>query len=255
MRGIRSSPSMWATLTRTPSRSAIWRTLSAHPAGLSPPALLTTLIPRSTQRAEHLLHLRQERRRIPELAVAGPLLVQDQHGQLGQPVAGQHIDVAAFDHLLRRRQPIAEEPAAVGDADGTIAGHAASILTNGWPESTCWPASHEDLGDRARDRRHDLVFHLHRFHRQQRLPGYDDVADIDDDPKDRSRHGRHRRTGTAGVVGRRVARWYDEAVLATRHEHDISVDLGLDELQCRQPLVGDRDTVDGCLGRPTPLRS
>ena len=90
--------------------------------------------------AEHLLHLRQERRRVPEFAVAGPLLVQDQHGQFGQPVAGQHIDVAALDHFLRCRQTIAEEPAAVGDADGTIVVHADSILTSGWPESTCWPA-------------------------------------------------------------------------------------------------------------------
>ena len=51
--------------------------------------------------AEHLLHLGEEHRRKPELAVASPLLVQYQHRQFGQPVAGEHIDVAALDHLLR----------------------------------------------------------------------------------------------------------------------------------------------------------
>ena len=48
MRPIRSSPSRWATRTVTPSLSAISLTRSAQPDGLSPPALLTTLMPRST---------------------------------------------------------------------------------------------------------------------------------------------------------------------------------------------------------------
>ena len=92
-------------------------------------------------RAEHLFHLGEEGRRVSELAVASPLLVQDQHGQLGQPVAGQHVDVAAVDHLPGRRQPITEEPAAVGDPNRAIRRHDASILTSACPESTCWPAT------------------------------------------------------------------------------------------------------------------
>ena len=34
---------------------------------------------------------------------------QDEHGQLGQPVAGEHINMAALDHLPGGRQPVAEE--------------------------------------------------------------------------------------------------------------------------------------------------
>ena len=49
MRGRRSSPSTWATETAMPSRSARARTSSARPAGLRPPALVTTRMPRSTQ--------------------------------------------------------------------------------------------------------------------------------------------------------------------------------------------------------------
>ena len=37
---------------------------------------------------EHLFHLREEGAGIPQLGVAGALLVEDEHGELGQPVAG-----------------------------------------------------------------------------------------------------------------------------------------------------------------------
>ena len=83
---------------------------------------------------QHLFHLDQERRGVSEVAVAGPLLVQDQHRQLGQPIAGEHVDVAALHHLFRCRESIAEEPAAVGDAHGTtglLLAHVDSILTRG----------------------------------------------------------------------------------------------------------------------------
>ncbi len=49
MRGRMSSPSTWATETVIPRRSASDRTSPASPAGLRPPALVTTLMPRSTQ--------------------------------------------------------------------------------------------------------------------------------------------------------------------------------------------------------------
>ncbi|CAB4851993.1 unannotated protein [freshwater metagenome] len=50
MRGIRSSPSMYATFTFNPNASAMSCTFSAHPAGFRPPALVTTLIPFATHR-------------------------------------------------------------------------------------------------------------------------------------------------------------------------------------------------------------
>ena len=56
-----------------------------------------------------------------------------------------------------------------------------------------------------------------------------------------------------GIVGRRVARRHDESVLTARHEDDIAVDLGLDELQCRQPLVGQRLAVDRHFEQRSPI--
>ena len=63
-----------------------------------------------------LFHLGDERPRVPGAVVPQQVLGQHQHGQLGEPVAGQHVDGAAFDHLPRGGQPVSVEPAAVGDA-------------------------------------------------------------------------------------------------------------------------------------------
>ena len=43
---------------------------------------------------------------------------QNQHGQLCKPVPGESVDGPTVDHLLRGREAVAEEAAAVGDADG-----------------------------------------------------------------------------------------------------------------------------------------
>jgi hypothetical protein len=43
-------------------------------------------------------------------------LPQDEHGQFGQPVAGEEIDGPTLDHLCGRGQTIAVEPRTVGDA-------------------------------------------------------------------------------------------------------------------------------------------
>jgi hypothetical protein len=64
--------------------------------------------------AENVLELCEEGLGEPAVGVLGLVLGEDEHGQLGQPVTGEHVDGAAVDHLARRRQPIAVEPAAIG---------------------------------------------------------------------------------------------------------------------------------------------
>jgi hypothetical protein len=66
--------------------------------------------------AQDLLHLGEEGVGPAPRGVALESLPQDQHGQLGQPVAGEHVDGSAVDHLGRRGQPVAVEAGAVGDA-------------------------------------------------------------------------------------------------------------------------------------------
>ena len=45
-----------------------------------------------------------------------PVAAQDQHGEFGQVVAGEVVQLAAGQHLPHRRQPVAVEPRAVADA-------------------------------------------------------------------------------------------------------------------------------------------
>ena len=65
-----------------------------------------------------LFQLRDEGPGVSGAVVPGQVLGQYQHGQLGQPVTGQHVDGPALDHLSRGGQPVAVEPAGVGDAQG-----------------------------------------------------------------------------------------------------------------------------------------
>ena len=67
--------------------------------------------------AHHLLHLGHERRGEAAAGTLGARAGEDQHRQLGQPVAGEHVDRSALHHLPRRREPVAVEARAVGDAD------------------------------------------------------------------------------------------------------------------------------------------
>ncbi len=66
--------------------------------------------------AEALLHLGQEAGGVPLGRVAAARAPQDQHGQLGQVVAGEHVDRAALQQLPRGGAPVAVEAGAVGDA-------------------------------------------------------------------------------------------------------------------------------------------
>ena len=169
LRPMRSSPSMWATRTATPSLSAISRTRSAHPDGSSPPALETTWIRRSTHVPEHLLHLGHERRGEAAVGVAAACLPEDQHRQLGQPVAGQHVDRPAVDDLPGGGQPVAVEAGEVGDLTGRSfmlrppVSRAPGVSTY-WPTVDC-------TSRRFRRRGEGRVLHLHRLEDHELLAG------------------------------------------------------------------------------------
>ena len=144
-RAVMSSPETEATRTSTPSRRASSRTASASASGSSPPALETTVMPRSRQTGSTASSSRQERARVPTAAL--PCLVQDVHGELGQPVTREHVERTALDHLPGCPGTITEEPAAVGHpqhARTTTCGsaHGASNLTRRSFTSTCWPGAH-----------------------------------------------------------------------------------------------------------------
>ena len=86
--------------------------------------------------AEHLFHLGEEGPRPPSAAVLPVALPQDEHGELGQPVAGQDVDGPTFDHLPRRGQAVTVETRAVGDAERF--GHGRQVPSAGpagWPGS------------------------------------------------------------------------------------------------------------------------
>ncbi len=64
-----------------------------------------------------LLHLGDEAAGISASGAAGLGAGEDQHRQLGQPVAGENVDGPAFDHLLGSRKTVAVEAGTVGDSD------------------------------------------------------------------------------------------------------------------------------------------
>ena len=91
-----------------------------------------------TTGAEHLLHLGEEGARVASTrAVLQALPGEDEHGELGKPVTGEHVDRAALDHLARRGDAVPEEAAAVGDDHRAI--HASASA--GASTATTWCAS------------------------------------------------------------------------------------------------------------------
>ena len=58
------------------------------------------------------------------------------------------------------------------------------------PASTDIPSAHVDLGDRSLTAGAQLVLHLHRFDHDERLPGGDRVAALDQDADHLARHRR-----------------------------------------------------------------
>ena len=141
-RAVRSSPDTEATRTATPWRRASSRTALASPSGLSPPAFDTMVMPRSMQVGRTSSSCCTNVRAIPAAALPG--LVQDVHRQFGQPVTGEHVDGAALHHLLGGREPITEEPAAVGHPQelGPARHEDGSTTTRMSPTSTWSPGAH-----------------------------------------------------------------------------------------------------------------
>ena len=66
--------------------------------------------------AEDVLHLAVEGGGVAERRIALAGLEEDEHGQLGQVVAGEDVDGTTVDELAGRGQAIAVEAGAVGDA-------------------------------------------------------------------------------------------------------------------------------------------
>ena len=140
-------------------------------------------MPRSRHVAHHLFHLVDERAGEPRAGPLGPDPAEDQHRQLGQPVAGQHVDRAALDHLPRAplsRSP--KKPGAVGDADRVghvrLAVHSlgASSTTSRSPVSTRSPTANRTSRHHRVGGRGDRVLHLHRLDHHQHRPVDDRVA-------------------------------------------------------------------------------
>ena len=91
-----------------------------------------------------LLHLGDERARVAAVRALQAGASEDQHGELGQPVAGEYIDRSTLDHLRGRGQAVAVEAGTVGDADRF--GHdstsaCGSNTSSTAPLVTCWPAT------------------------------------------------------------------------------------------------------------------
>ena len=181
-------------------------------------------------RAEDLLHLGEERVGPTPRRVALESLPQDEHGQLGQPVAGQYVDGAAVDHLGGGRQPVAVEAGAVGDAQRLA--HADTSLVAvpvvGFPSGRRRLGVGLDhhqhparlhlvpLGHRQPDHRPgragvDGVLHLHGLQHHQDLARLHLVPLGHGHPHHAARHGGQRRTGDGLVGGHRVPLLLDEA--------------------------------------------
>ena len=74
------------------------------------------------RQAEAVLELADEGARVAERGVLHRVLAEDQHGQLGEVVAGEAVEAlpvgGALEHLAHRREAVAVEAGAVADAEG-----------------------------------------------------------------------------------------------------------------------------------------
>ena len=94
--------------------------------------------------AHHLFHLLHEATRIAAAGSLGLCTRQDQHRELGQPIAGENVDWSVGDHLFGGRQTVAVETRTVGDTHWllhdapSVAGSASgSIINKASPLPTC----------------------------------------------------------------------------------------------------------------------
>ena len=113
-----------------PRPRATSRSRSARPAGLRPPAFATIRTPRSSASPRLSSSLPDEGARVAEGGVLHRVLAEDQHGQLGEVVAGEHVEAvpvgAALEHLAHRGEPVAVEAGAVADPERRSAHRRAS---------------------------------------------------------------------------------------------------------------------------------
>ena len=68
-------------------------------------------------KAQAVLELAKEGPRVAEARVPQAVPAKDQHGQLGQIVAGQHVKLAALEHLPHAGEPVAIKARRVPDPD------------------------------------------------------------------------------------------------------------------------------------------
>ncbi len=92
-----------------------------EPGGVEPARVGHDPDPLLEGEAEAVLELADEGARIAERGVLQRVLAEDQHRQLGEVVAGEHVERPTLEHLAHRGQPVAVEPRAVADPE--YAGH------------------------------------------------------------------------------------------------------------------------------------
>ena len=86
-------------------------------------------------RAHHVFHLTDERSGVPGTGPLGTDAAENQHRELGQPIAGEHVDGATLDHLERSARTIAEEPRAIRHADRLGHCHPCPFRAGRFPDS------------------------------------------------------------------------------------------------------------------------
>ena len=149
------------------------------------------------------------------------------------------------DHLLRGRQPVAEEPAAVGDPDRLAHARHRLVRVRRLVELDDQGVRVDRLadldehpGDDAVHVGEDAVLHLHRLEQDEHLPRRHRLADLDVHGSDRARHRRDRTVAdrVGRVVGEARGRWSTRSrrlrrrrtprlrTAVTRHLADTPVD-------------------------------
>ena len=58
---------------------------------------------------EAFLHLPQECLGVPSFRILEPVAGEDEHGQLGEVVAGEHVELTTIQHLTHGGEPVAVE--------------------------------------------------------------------------------------------------------------------------------------------------
>src|SRR5690606_18472740 len=85
---------------------------------------------------EAVLELAEEGLGVTELGALHPVAAEDEHGELGEVVAGEDVEFAALEHLAHRGDAVAVEPGHVSDPQwGAVHGHARAPFSRPPPGS------------------------------------------------------------------------------------------------------------------------